>query len=296
MNHSISVEALKALDAIAKEGSFATAAITLHKVPSSLTYLIKKLEDDLGVELLDRSKKKAVLNETGLLVLKQGREVLDATERLLDSVREIESGWERKLKIVVDTLLSNEPLLDVIQKFKNKQRNIELTLCESSLNGVWETLINDSADIIIGGTGEPPIANIGTIKIGELECVLAIPKFHPLADKPDPINAEDLQPYPSVVVTDGATILPKRTIRVTNNKQVINVESIRGQIDIIRKGIAISFLPTHIARPLIESGEFVLKECALASCKQNVYIAWNLNKSGKALNWFVNELSQKSWL
>ena len=41
----ISIDALQALDAIDRKGSFAAAATTLHKVPSALTYTIKKLEE-----------------------------------------------------------------------------------------------------------------------------------------------------------------------------------------------------------------------------------------------------------
>lgn len=52
---NLSFEVLQALDAIDRTGTFAAAAEELHKVPSSLTYLIQKLEVDLGVKLFERT-------------------------------------------------------------------------------------------------------------------------------------------------------------------------------------------------------------------------------------------------
>ena len=49
MNSPITLDALRALDAIDRKGSFASAAESLFKVPSALTYTIKKLEEDLSV-------------------------------------------------------------------------------------------------------------------------------------------------------------------------------------------------------------------------------------------------------
>ena len=50
----LSLDALQALDAIARNGSFARAAAELHRVPSALTYTIQQLESDLGLALFDR--------------------------------------------------------------------------------------------------------------------------------------------------------------------------------------------------------------------------------------------------
>jgi DNA-binding transcriptional LysR family regulator len=53
---NLSFEVLRALDAIDRTSTFAGAAETLRKVPSSLTYLVQKLELDLGVKLFDQRR------------------------------------------------------------------------------------------------------------------------------------------------------------------------------------------------------------------------------------------------
>ena len=53
------------LDAIARYGSFARAAQALDKAPSSVTYSVRKLEDDLDVLLFDRRGPHATLTAAG---------------------------------------------------------------------------------------------------------------------------------------------------------------------------------------------------------------------------------------
>ncbi len=56
MTMLITLDALQTLDAIERRQSFAAAAEELHRVPSAVSYTINKLEEDLGVELFDRSQ------------------------------------------------------------------------------------------------------------------------------------------------------------------------------------------------------------------------------------------------
>ena len=65
----ISVEFLQALDPIDRKGSFASAAEELFRVPSALTYLIKKTESRLDVKLFDRTGQRAKLTPAGKLLL-----------------------------------------------------------------------------------------------------------------------------------------------------------------------------------------------------------------------------------
>jgi DNA-binding transcriptional LysR family regulator len=78
----IPLEALQALDAIDRKGSFAAAAEELFRVPSAITYTIKKLEEQLNIKLFDRNKQRAKLTPTGKLMLEKGREILRQVQQL----------------------------------------------------------------------------------------------------------------------------------------------------------------------------------------------------------------------
>ncbi|MFP3648511.1 LysR family transcriptional regulator, partial [Paraburkholderia sp. SIMBA_054] len=86
-------------DAIDRTGTFAEAAETLHRVPSSLTYLVQKLESDMQVELFDRSGRRAKLTEAGRFLIDEGRQLLAAARHLEAKTKGIQSGWESELRI-----------------------------------------------------------------------------------------------------------------------------------------------------------------------------------------------------
>jgi len=91
---NLTLEALQILDAIDRKGSFAGAAAELDRVPSALTYSVRKLEEDLDVLLFDRSGHRAKLTTAGLELLTEGRHLLRAADELEQRVKRTASGWE----------------------------------------------------------------------------------------------------------------------------------------------------------------------------------------------------------
>ena len=123
MKTIITIEALVAIDAIHRYGTFALAAKSLHKVPSALTYTVKKLEYDLKVSLFNRDKQRATLTQAGEKVLEQGREILKATEQLRKSVQSVQVEWDGELKIARDSIISEQKLFDTLHLFNKTKIN-----------------------------------------------------------------------------------------------------------------------------------------------------------------------------
>lgn len=76
MQSPITLEALHILDAIERRGSFAAAANELDRAPSSLSYQIQKLEQELDIMIFDRSGHKANFTEAGRLIWIEGERSL----------------------------------------------------------------------------------------------------------------------------------------------------------------------------------------------------------------------------
>ena len=111
-------ELLTLVDAIARHGSFAKAAREQGKVPSAVTYAIRKLEDGLDVLLFDRSGQRARLTPAGEALLREGRHVLQSLDDLACRVKRIATGWEVELRIAVSAVLPWRPLYDLIEEFQ----------------------------------------------------------------------------------------------------------------------------------------------------------------------------------
>ena len=88
----LSLEALQIVDAIDRRGSFSAAGKELHRVPSTISYTVGKLEDDLGVQVFERNGPRVVLTAAGVELLKEGRYLLKAAQDLEHRVRRVASG------------------------------------------------------------------------------------------------------------------------------------------------------------------------------------------------------------
>ncbi|PMG39479.1 LysR substrate-binding domain-containing protein [Vibrio breoganii] len=295
MYNNISIDALRALDAIERKGSFAAAAESLYKVPSALTYTIKKLEDEVGTPLFDRSKQRAQLTAAGRLVLEHGREILLATNRLYDSVHELESGWESQIRLARDTIVPEQKIFPLISKFNNLQQKVDVNLGVEVLGGGWDALHSRRADIVIGANGELPKGLFSTHKMGEISFVFALSPKHPLANSPNTISNEQLQDYASIVVSDTSQVLPVRDSGLFKSRQLIRVNSMESKIAAQIEGLGMGFIPTHLAKPFLESGQLVEKECAIPRPSHEIYLAWHKDQTGKAFEWFIEQLCKLDW-
>ncbi|MBW8836588.1 MAG: LysR family transcriptional regulator, partial [Burkholderia sp.] len=153
---NLSFEVLQVLDAVDRTGTFASAAETLHKVPSSLTYLVQKLELDLGVKLFDRSGRRATLTHAGRVVVEEGRRLLAAAEDLECKAKRIEQGWESDLYVAVDEIIPFALLWDHVGEFYKLKLDTRLNLSTEVLGGSWDALLTRRADLIVGAAGDPP--------------------------------------------------------------------------------------------------------------------------------------------
>jgi DNA-binding transcriptional LysR family regulator len=152
----LSLEALQALDAIARNGSFARAAAELHRVPSALTYTMQQLELSLGVALFSKDGRRSSLTAAGHELLTEGRILLKAAADLECRIQQIAKGWETELRIAVDTIIDMQALYPLVTQFETQQSGTRIKLITEVFGGMWDALISERADLIIGATTDVP--------------------------------------------------------------------------------------------------------------------------------------------
>jgi DNA-binding transcriptional LysR family regulator len=170
----LSLEALQIVDAIDRRGSFSAAGKELHRVPSTISYTVNKLEDDLGVQVFERHGPRVVLTAAGAELLKEGRYLLRAAQDLEHRVRRVASGWETELTVGMDSMFAACALQDDISAFYGLGQQTRLRLMQEALSGTWEALLDRRADLLIGAAGEGP-AGGGYVShaLGQMEFVFA---------------------------------------------------------------------------------------------------------------------------
>ncbi|AST32692.2 LysR family transcriptional regulator [Ralstonia solanacearum] len=287
---AISLESLEVLDAIERKGSFAAAAHELGKVPSALTYVVRKLEDDLDVLLFDRRRHRAELTPAGRALLEEGRHLLQAADELARRVKRLATGWESTLTIVMDDLVHFRALMPVIQDFYAENTATRLRFCREVLAGSWDALLSGRADLLIGPAHTAPVQGVQTRPLGEIPFVFAVAAHHPLAQMEEPLPATAIARHRIVAVGDTSRNLPPRTVGIMAGQDTLVVPAMADKVQAQIRGLGCGWLPVPLAQPYLDSGVLIAKATVEDRRAGNFQVAWRTNMRGKALLWWVDKL------
>lgn len=81
-NPRITLDQWAALVAVVEQGGYGPASARLHRTQSTVTYTIKKLEDQLGLKVFERQGRRAALTPAGQVLYRRGKSLLDDAVRL----------------------------------------------------------------------------------------------------------------------------------------------------------------------------------------------------------------------
>jgi len=291
----LSLEALEVIDAIDRKGSFAAAAESLYRVPSALTYTIRRLEEDLGLELFDRSGHRATLTEAGAELLKEGRYLLDAAHTLEKRVQRIATGVETDIAIAVSDLFDFQPVLQILQDFYQQGFGTRVKLLREVYGGSWDALQSGRADISIGAPGDaPPGSGFATHLLGQLEFVFAVAPHHPLAALAEPLSASDIVQHRVVAAADSSRNLPPRTSGILSGQDILTVPDMQTKLQAQISGVAIGYLPRPLAQSAAARGQLLVKQVSEPKPVAPTFIAWRQQRPAemdKAMQWLLKQLS-----
>lgn len=145
---------LEYLLAVANCGSFSAAAEHCFVTQPSLSMQVKALEEELGVVLLDRSKKPVIPTEAGEVVLARARETLKAYDCIKESVAELKGETAGKLRLGVIPTIAPYLLHKFLPAFVRDYPKVELEISEMVTADIVEALRRDRLDaaLVAGGT------------------------------------------------------------------------------------------------------------------------------------------------
>ncbi len=291
MKYPITLDALEVLDAIDKKGSFAAAANTLFRVPSAISYTMQKLEQDLDVVLFQKEGRRAVLTPAGKVLLEQGREILQATERLAIATKKTHSGWEPVFTIAIDSILTFDFIYPLLAEFYAILPDIEINLYEEVLGGTHEALTSNRADLVIGVDASPS-SGIKYQKMREIEWLFVVAPSHELTKAEAPLSRQLIEQHRFIVVRDSAKQQAPQTHRVFSKRPVLSVGTMAEKIKAQCLGLGVGFLPAHRIQQELAQGSLIALPVAETIATESLHIAWKSHNKGKVLRWFIKQLSQ----
>ena len=291
----LTLEALETVDTIVRKGSFAAAAAELGKVPSALTYTVRKLEDELDVLLFDRRGPRAQLTAAGRELLEEGRHLLRSADDLVRRVRRVASGWETELRIGVDALVGFECLRPLIEDFYRLDAPTRLRFSYEVLDGAWEALVEGRADLVIGAPHDAPSPALASTRfslrpLGRVGFVFCVAPHHPLASVPEPIDAQALLAHRAVAVAGTSRLQPSRAAGLLSGQPTLTVATLEQKIAMQVAGLGVGWLPEPAARPHLAAGRLLARHAAEPRVPAMLHYGWRRADTGNALAWWLGRL------
>ncbi|MDR0907668.1 MAG: hydrogen peroxide-inducible genes activator [Rikenellaceae bacterium] len=192
---------LEYLLAVANCGSFSLAAEQCFVTQPSLSMQIKNLEEELGVVLLDRTKKPVIVTEIGETVIRNAREAVRAYNYVKESVAEMRGEIAGTLRLGVIPTIAPYLLHKFIPDFIAKYPRVEVEIREMETSQICHALEKDRLDVALVASG--------TTSEGIMEFELFNDRFfayvspsHDLFERSN-VRIEDLDPKYLVLLSEG---------------------------------------------------------------------------------------------
>lgn len=291
----LSLDAINTIDTIVRTGSFSAAAEQLHRVPSTISYTVSKLEEQMGITLFERNGPQVKLTLLGQALLEEGRCLLTAAHHLESRLYKMSQGVEIELNIALDALLPISILNSKLEEFIQSPYNTRLHFKHEVMMGAWDALVQQRADLIIAAGLGPSGGGYKTYPVGSLSFVFCVAPNHPLAQQSQPLSKHQLLAHTAIVISDSAKHLPLRTTGLYDGQKQITVSTLADKIALQKAGIGHGFLPRICVETALKQGQLIEISVMEPKPDEIFYLAWRTGENGQALNWWRDKLAYQ-WL
>lgn len=249
--------------AVADNKSVTEAANKLYISQPSLSYIISKVEDELGVKLFYRKTNPITLTYAGQLYVETAREILGKMENLKRQLNDVGIGEKGQINIGIPTERAGYMLPKVLEKFNEQYPEMEVRLMESRSSAMLEELDKGKISLaVLPGRDEDYPANMMCEQIYKENILLiggdnSISKDLIVGEHADGLLQADLKRMkqsPFIILQKGHYIR-KKTDRIFKKagfvpKNVTEVSSNISAALLARAGIGIALVPERALEPL----------------------------------------------
>ncbi len=238
------------LQAVVKYGGFAQAAEAIHKSQSTINHAVHKLQDRLGLPLLEVVGRKAQLTDAGAQLLRRADHLLDEVQKLEDAAQSLARGTEAEIRLAVDAIYPADSLADALQELSLTFPDTRVQLLETVLSGGNELLLAGEVDVLVSGSIPPGFVGEPLMRV---EFMAVANPEHPLHRLGRPLTLGDLRLHRQIVIRDSA-----RESSVDSGwlgaEQRWTVSHIATSVDMIARGMGFAWLPVPRIAPALQSG------------------------------------------
>ena len=188
---------LRCFVAVAEELHFGRAARRLHIEQSPLSRVIRKLEENLGTPLLERTPRAARLTTSGRVLLEEARRLLRACDQVRLRTRAASEGQQGSLRVALADGVASTRLSELLALCRTEAPEVGIRLFEVPLSHIVPGLRDDLYDVGLAVVDNDE-ADVVCLPVWQDPLVVALPTRHPLLAF-QRIPLEQVMSYPLVL-------------------------------------------------------------------------------------------------
>ncbi|MEX0960052.1 MAG: LysR substrate-binding domain-containing protein [Burkholderiales bacterium] len=276
---------------VAEELHFGRAAARLHMSQPPLSTQIRALEEEMGVQLLNRTQRHVSLTQAGNVFLQEARQILARLEQAVLMARRAERGEIGELAIGFISVADYNVLPDVLRDFRRRYPQVDLTLKEATTDTQIEELMNGRLDV---GFVLPPINEPGLESTAILRepLIAALPKRHPAASKPGKIPLAALADSPFILFPrrmapglydDIVSFCRKAGFSPRVEQEAIQMQTI---VSLVSAELGVSLIPDSLKN--LQRTGVVYRQLKETSPLTEIHLAWRRQDALPALRLFLD--------
>lgn len=238
-------------------GSFAAAAIETGLTPSGVSKVVSRLEDRLGVRLLQRTTRRLAVTPEGETLLLRGREVLAAIEAMEAEVTASRGKPKGLVRLNTGTAFAKHCLIPALPSFHERYPEIEI---EIGIDDRRIDIVAQHLDVAIR-TGPLDDTSLVARKLGEGHRVICASRDY-LERHGVPQTPNDLQRHSCLRMTRAGPLAEwwmrgDEGLTPFKVKGWVSVDTVDLMSDMVRRGLGIARLPDFLVQADLDSGALV---------------------------------------
>jgi DNA-binding transcriptional LysR family regulator len=252
----VTYDQLAAFLRVASEGSFTAASASLHKSQPAVSKLVRNLEDELGLELFDRTAYRATLTAAGRRFFERALAVLESTEALKSFARELAGGVEPVVRLAVEAVAPLARITPVLGSVQARFPSVRIELRTERMTGALEALRADAADLAVATALGLDQGSMEARHFARVRVIPVARAGHPLAGSGGPSPAA-LREHPQIVLRDSALGEATSSLNVLAGGLRWSVTDVAAKRELIAAGMGWGGLPEHVVAGDLASGALV---------------------------------------
>jgi len=286
---------------LAKQLNFSRAAEQLGMTQPVLSRHIKYLEEQFGVQLLDRNTHKVELTPSGKLLAGEAAKIIAQYESAFLTVQSSLGKARQKLSIAFLGEATREFLSSFLSEFRKQHAAIRIECCDTELDAIPDALDNRRADLafVVGPNRREEVQNLQRIRLFSDPLCVAVSKNHPLAGR-GTISIREVANWPLIGVNRrlsplagecNAHFLERHGIGYKPEIECANLSTCCFTLELHDNAVVV--LPKHRRELLGE--DTVLLAVEEEDCQYNVELIWDTNNRNPCIKTFLEEFNRFSY-